>query len=206
MDQSGTMKGFTRQGYLYLLEKKALGTTWTKYYCQYKKETKEFYMILYNQIGGKVSEPECYYLESCVRRASETIDRRFCFDITVKDRQGVMTFQALSDEDRRLWLDAMDGKEPSNRLLTSYILVSALLDDVGFTFMRKGIAAIESRGLHEQGLYRVVGVNSKVGNLLKCALDPKKADKVVTGAAHDLQTSRTVHQSSKTRIQDAEDT
>ena len=23
-----------------------------------------------------------------------------------------MTFQALSDEDRRLWLDAMDGKEP----------------------------------------------------------------------------------------------
>ena len=32
----------------------ALGTTWTKFYCQYKKETKEFYMILYNQIGGKV--------------------------------------------------------------------------------------------------------------------------------------------------------
>ena len=23
-----------------------------------------------------------------------------------------LTFQALSDEDRRLWLDAMDGKEP----------------------------------------------------------------------------------------------
>ena len=32
----------------------ALGTTWTKYYCQYKKETKEFFMILYNQIGGKL--------------------------------------------------------------------------------------------------------------------------------------------------------
>lgn len=177
MDQSGTMKGFTRQGYLYLMEKKALGTTWTKYYCQYKKETKEFYLILYNQIGGKVSDPELLTLESCVRRASETIERRFCFDITVKDRQGTMTFQALSDDDRRLWLDAMDGKEPIYHP-PNVKTDDTLLDDVGFTFMKKGIAAVEGRGLHEQGLYRMVGVNSKVANLLKCALDPKKADKV----------------------------
>lgn len=179
MDQSGTMRVFTRQGYLYLMEKKALGTTWTKYYCQYKKDTKEFFLILYNQIGGKVSDPEQYILESCVRRASETIDRRFCFDITVKDKQSTMTFQALSDDDRRLWLDAMDGKEPVYHAPNRNVKTDdTLLDDVGFTFMRKGIAAIESRGLHEQGLYRVVGVNSKVTNLLKCALDPKKADKV----------------------------
>uniref|UniRef100_A0A0B7A147 PH domain-containing protein n=1 Tax=Arion vulgaris TaxID=1028688 RepID=A0A0B7A147_9EUPU len=114
LDQSGTLKGFTRQGYLYLMEKKALGTTtWTKYYCQYKKETKDFYMILYNQMGGKLSEPEKYILEKCVRRASDTIERRFCFDLTVKEKSGSMTFQAISDEDRRLWLDAMDGKEPT---------------------------------------------------------------------------------------------
>ena len=36
-------------------------------------------------------------------------------------RQGTMTFQALSDEDRRLWLDAMDGKEPVS-LSLSYCL------------------------------------------------------------------------------------
>ncbi|XP_076468202.1 rho GTPase-activating protein 26-like [Babylonia areolata] len=179
MDQSSTMKGFTRQGYLYLCEKKALGTTWTKYYCQYKKESKQFYMILYNQIGGKMSEPELLTLVSCVRRATDSIERRFCFDITVTERQGTMTFQALSDDDRRLWLDAMDGKEPI--YTPSHIKTDkadTLLDDIGFNFMRKGIAAIESRGLHEQGLYRVVGVNSKVTNLLKIALDPKKADKV----------------------------
>lgn len=40
---------------------------------------------------------------------------RCCF------RQGTMTFQALSDEDRRLWLDAMDGKEPVS-LSLSYCL------------------------------------------------------------------------------------
>ncbi|KAL8605725.1 hypothetical protein ACOMHN_041132 [Nucella lapillus] len=179
MDQSSAMKGFTRQGYLYLCEKKALGTTWTKYYCQHKKETKQFYMILYNQIGGKLSEPEQLTLDSCIRRATDSIERRFCFDITVKERQVTMTFQALSDEDRRLWLDAMDGKEPiyhpPNVKSKSD---DTLLDEVGFSFMRKGIATIETRGLQEQGLYRVVGVNSKVANLLKLALDPKKADKV----------------------------
>ncbi|CAG5135137.1 unnamed protein product [Candidula unifasciata] len=178
LDQSGILRGFTKQGYLYLMEKKALGTTsWTKYYCHYKKETKEFYMIFYNQVGGKLLEPEKYTLENCVRRASDTIERRFCFDVTLKEKSGPLTFQALSEEDRRLWLDAMDGKEPTypmHNLKTE----ESMLDEIGFNFIRKSIAAIESRGLQEQGLYRVVGVNSKVNNLLKVALDPKKADKV----------------------------
>lgn len=43
---------------------------------------------------------------------SDSIDKRFCFDIIVEDKQSILTFQALSEEDRRLWLDAMDGKEP----------------------------------------------------------------------------------------------
>ncbi|BFZ24097.1 hypothetical protein BsWGS_27136 [Bradybaena similaris] len=177
LDQTGILRGFTKQGYLYLMEKKALGTTWTKYYCHYKKETKEFYMIFYNQVGGKLCEPEKYTLETCVRRASDTIERRFCFDVTLKEKSGPLTFQALSDEDRRLWLDAMDGKEPTypmHNLKTE----ESMLDEIGFTFIRKAIAAIESRGLQEQGLYRVVGVNSKVNNLHKVALDPKKADKI----------------------------
>ncbi|KAK3719890.1 hypothetical protein RRG08_040189, partial [Elysia crispata] len=177
-DQSGTMKGFTRQGYLYLMEKKTLGTTsWTKYYCQYKKETKQFVMILYNQIGDKRNNPEKYTLETCVRRASDTIEKRFCFDVTVKEKTMPMTFQALSEDDRRMWLDAMDGKEPTYQM-HHIKSEDTMLDDVGFNFMRRSIATIESRGLSEQGLYRVVGVNSKVNNLLKVALDSKKADKV----------------------------
>lgn len=31
-----------------------------------------------------------------------------CFD----SRPGVITMQALSEEDRRLWMEAMDGREP----------------------------------------------------------------------------------------------
>lgn len=52
-------------------------------------------------------------IKSCTRRMSESIEKRFCFDVTAKDRPVfVYTLQALSEEDRRLWLDAMDGKEP----------------------------------------------------------------------------------------------
>lgn len=44
---------------------------------------------------------------------SDSIDKRFCFDLTAENRPGIVfTLQALSEEDRRLWLDAMDGREP----------------------------------------------------------------------------------------------
>ena len=36
------------------------------------------------------------------------------------------------------------------------------LDESGFAFVARCTAALESRGLEEQGLYRVVGVASKV--------------------------------------------
>ena len=56
---------------------------------------------------------ETIILKSCTRRMSDTIDKRFCFDITAQDKPGVVyTLQCLSEEDRKAWMDAMDGKEP----------------------------------------------------------------------------------------------
>lgn len=37
------------------------------------------------------------------------------------------------------------------------------LDEVGFQFVARCVETLEARGLEEQGLYRVVGVSSKVG-------------------------------------------
>ncbi|KAK3100253.1 hypothetical protein FSP39_016959 [Pinctada imbricata] len=172
-------KGCTKEGYLYLMEKKALSTTWTKHYCWYKKEGKEFHMMPYNQVTGKLSQPttEKLKLKSCIRRASQSIEKRFCFDITVDDRPEVLTFQSLSDQDRRQWMDAMDGREPVYVKPNSSSEDSSL-DDVGFVFIRKCIHTVENRGLSEQGLYRVVGVNSKVNKLLTQGLDPKKREKI----------------------------
>ncbi|XP_061164697.1 rho GTPase-activating protein 26-like isoform X4 [Saccostrea echinata] len=174
-----TNKGCTKEGYLYLMEKKVMGTTWTKYYCWYKKEGKIFHMMPYNQVTGKLSQPvtEKFTLKSCVRRASQTIDKRFCFDITVDGRPDMLTFQALSDDDRKLWMDAMDGREPVYTTPNTSSEDSSL-DDIGFSFIKRCIAAVESRGLQEQGLYRLVGVNSKVNKLMSQGLDPKKRDKI----------------------------
>ena len=66
-------------------------------------------------------------------------------------RPGVVyTFQALSEEDCELWLDAMDGKEPM------YVhppkpgnAHHTYLDEAGFTFVAKCFQTLESRGKYE---------------------------------------------------------
>ncbi|XP_078324308.1 rho GTPase-activating protein 26-like isoform X2 [Crassostrea virginica] len=172
-------KACTKEGYLYLMEKKVMGTTWTKHYCWYKKDGKIFHMMPYNQVTGKLSQPvtEKFKLKSCIRRASQTIDKRFCFDITVDERPDTLTFQALSDDDRKQWMDAMDGREPVYTAPNTSSEDSSL-DDIGFSFIKKCIQGVESRGLQEQGLYRLVGVNSKVTKLMAQGLDPKRKDKI----------------------------
>jgi len=177
----GTLnKMFTRSGYLFLMEKKALGTTWNKYYCHYQREGRLFCMIPYNQATGKMMSTDSFRLKTCTRRISDSIDKRFCFDITPEDKPGMIyTFQALSEEDRGMWLDAMDGKEPmyvhapkpSNAHQT-------FLDEGGFLFIQRCFQTLENRGLEDQGIYRVVGVASKVTKCLSAGLDKKKSEKL----------------------------
>ncbi|CAG5079486.1 Similar to ARHGAP26: Rho GTPase-activating protein 26 (Gallus gallus) [Cotesia congregata] len=178
--ESGISKLYSREGYLFLMEKKAFGAGWTKQYCTYQKNTKEFTMIPYNQLTGKFSNKETLILASCTRRMSDTIEKRFCFDITASDKPGITyTFQALSEEDRKLWMDAMDGKEPTYAFQCSPAKSDeTVLDETGFLFVSKCISALENRGLEEQGLYRVVGVASKVNKLLAMGLDKRKLEKL----------------------------
>ncbi|XP_066937948.1 rho GTPase-activating protein 26 isoform X29 [Macrobrachium rosenbergii] len=194
MDPGNMDKMYTRQGYLFLMEKKAFGTTWTKHYCLYQKENRVFTMIPYNQIQHKIplvnqsrgyidrTSTETIVLKSCIRRMSDSIDKRFCFDVTAQDRAGVQyTLQALSEEDRKLWMDAMDGKEPmyAHPSGPPGSQEETCLDDVGLNFLSKAISMLESRGLEDQGLYRLVGVGSKVTKLLALGLDRRKAEKLV---------------------------
>ncbi|XP_036379607.1 rho GTPase-activating protein 26-like [Megalops cyprinoides] len=165
----------TMEGYLFVQEKRSFVSTWVKYYCTYHREPKRVTMVLFDQkSGGKVGEEESFILKSCTRRKTDSIEKRFCFDVEAVDRPGVITMQALSEEDRRLWMEAMDGREPvynSNRDSQSEGM--AQLDVVGFNVIKKFIHAVETRGIDEQGLYRIVGVNSRVQKLLGLAMDPK---------------------------------
>jgi len=90
-------------------------------------------------------------------------------------RPGVIyTFQALSEEDRKLWMDVMDGKEPVISYVKLYNVFdlflilnicvkqeygvpsiqtlnsndnNIFLDDAGFNFVNKCIQTVESRGM-----------------------------------------------------------
>uniref|UniRef100_A0A8C8RPK8 Oligophrenin-1 n=1 Tax=Pelusios castaneus TaxID=367368 RepID=A0A8C8RPK8_9SAUR len=152
----------TIEGYLYTQEKWALGISWVKYYCQYEKESKILRMTPMEQKPGAKQGTSELTLKYCVRRKTDSIDKRFCFDIETNERAGTITLQALSEANRRLWMEAMDGKEPVMEL-----------NEVGFKFVRKCINAVETKGITTEGVYRTVGSNIQVQKLLNAFFDPK---------------------------------
>uniref|UniRef100_A0A8C4EQM1 Rho GTPase activating protein 42a n=1 Tax=Dicentrarchus labrax TaxID=13489 RepID=A0A8C4EQM1_DICLA len=170
---------FTMEGYLYIQEKRPLGSVWTRYYCTYEKSSKMFTMSntesrpASRQNGVVNGAPEMFRLRSCVRRKRDSIDKRFCFDIEVVERHGVITLQALSEANRRLWMEAMDGKEP---IYTLPSLLSkkeeTFLNEPGLNFVKRCIELVETRGITTLGLYRIGGVNSKVQRLMTTSTAP----------------------------------
>uniref|UniRef100_A0A8D3BPB0 Oligophrenin-1 n=1 Tax=Scophthalmus maximus TaxID=52904 RepID=A0A8D3BPB0_SCOMX len=149
------------EGYLYCQEKWALGMTWVKYYCKYHKEGRLMVMVPCEQKPTTKQGPTQLTLKSCFRRKTESIDKRFCFDVETNERNMPVTFQALSEGDRKMWMEAMDGKEPVMEL-----------NETGFKFVRKCINYIESKGVTQEGVYRTVGSNIQVQKLLNAFFDP----------------------------------
>ncbi|KAJ8348788.1 hypothetical protein SKAU_G00273770 [Synaphobranchus kaupii] len=162
----------TIEGYLYSQEKWALGVSWVKYYCKYYKENRSFIMVPFEQKPVTKQGTTELKLKSCIRRKSESIDKRFCFDIETYERSAPVTLQAISETSRKLWIEAMDGKEPIYR---SPIQKQAEmeLNEVGFKFVRKCMNYVETKGLMQEGVYRTVGSNIQVQKLLNAFFDPK---------------------------------
>ncbi|XP_012498420.1 PREDICTED: oligophrenin-1 [Propithecus coquereli] len=119
----------TIEGYLYTQEKWALGISWVKYYCQYEKETKTLTMTPMEQKPG--AKQVCLECNGIMGWNS-------------RERPGTITLQALSEANRRLWMEAMDGKEP---------------------IYHSPITKQEER-IKTEGLYRTVGSNIQVQKLL----------------------------------------
>ncbi|KAJ7990094.1 hypothetical protein DPEC_G00296720 [Dallia pectoralis] len=193
-DQDYKLPGqWSMEGFLYVQEKRPLGCTWTRHYCTYERGSKTFAMTNFDtKLSGKqngllVSPTEMFKLKSCIRRKTDSIDKRFCFDIEVvertdfchgtlfrplqlkfcKVRHGIVTLQAQSESNRRLWLEAMDGKEPIYNLPAILSKKEeTYLNEAGFNFVRKCIDSVEVRGINTLGLYRTGGVNSKVQKLM----------------------------------------
>ncbi|GAA6083582.1 oligophrenin-1 isoform X1, partial [Tachysurus ichikawai] len=71
----------TIEGYLYVHEKWALGMTWVRYYCRYMKNNKLLVMLPTEQKPATKQVPVELTVKLCFRRKSDSIDKRFCFDI-----------------------------------------------------------------------------------------------------------------------------
>ncbi|XP_022225431.1 rho GTPase-activating protein 26 isoform X4 [Drosophila obscura] len=199
---------FTKRGYLFLMEKSSLlkisilepfKATWTKYYCTFKKQKREFTMLQFNQMNHNFTKPEAredekLTLFSCQRRASE-FEKRFCFDLTFKEKPGIVyTFQALSEKDYRSWLSAMDGTEPTF-LAPGKIKGNEAyqLDETGFIFVRRCIKVLESRGLEDEGIYRKSGVGTKITKLLALGMNRKDTEDVfIEEKYRELMESNTI--------------
>uniref|UniRef100_A0A1A7WV65 Oligophrenin 1 n=1 Tax=Iconisemion striatum TaxID=60296 RepID=A0A1A7WV65_9TELE len=159
------------EGYLYCQEKRALGVSWVKHYCKYHKEGKQLMMVSCEQKPNTKQAPTLLTLKSCFRRRTESIDKRFCFDVETVERNAPVTFQALSEGDRKLWMEAMDGKEP---IYHSPIHKQAEmeLNETGFKFVKKCINSIEEKAITQEGVYRTVGSNIQVQKLINAFFDP----------------------------------
>ena len=55
---------------------------------------------------------------------------------------------------------------------------TTFLDEAGFRFMSSCLGALESRGLEVQGMYRVLGVASKVTKLMTMGLDRRRVEQL----------------------------
>uniref|UniRef100_A0A6Q2Z616 Oligophrenin 1 n=1 Tax=Esox lucius TaxID=8010 RepID=A0A6Q2Z616_ESOLU len=102
----------TIEGYLYSQERWALGVSWVKYYCKYHKDSKLLVMVPSEPKPATKQAATELKLKSCIRRKTESIDKRFCFEIETYERNTPVTLQAVSEANRKLWMEAMDGKEP----------------------------------------------------------------------------------------------
>ena len=112
---------------------------------------------------------------------------KFRFSVTGEDlteaATGMVTFtlQALSEFERKSWVEALGGTWPAVSTLQRIRAdsVEENLSSCAFTFLKDCLAELESRGLKDKGLYRVGGVISKVKKLLDLALDPEPGEEVV---------------------------
>ncbi|KAH9421614.1 Rho GTPase-activating protein 42 [Dermatophagoides pteronyssinus] len=261
-DSCSLQKTFTRQGYLFLMEKKAFTTSWTKHFCKYNKQNKHLKLIQYTQTTGKIISTDEIIVKECIKRNQDTIDRRFCFDIvaqtdlssnsnhhsghsittngsnnnngisnnnavgqkhsinlinsssttttTTNDLSSqqfvIYTFQSISEEDYKYWLETLNARDPypvninnqkSNKqntnksnnndnmknninIIDNHTNETYQLDINGYWFIKKCIKTIELHGLDQKGIYRMVGVASRVRTLMDMFIKSKQSNENIT--------------------------
>uniref|UniRef100_A0A671KQX7 Rho GTPase-activating protein 42 n=1 Tax=Sinocyclocheilus anshuiensis TaxID=1608454 RepID=A0A671KQX7_9TELE len=164
---------WTMEGFLYVQEKRPLGCTWSRHYCTYEKGTKMFTMSNSEfKSGGKqvlnVHPAEMFKLKSCIRRRTDSIDKRFCFDIEVVERcvhiMAHMTLREICElQETRVTLCLVLSSVCHFQYSPFFHFFFSLLITEEVTPV-KGFCSVIC--INTMGLYRIGGVNSKVQRLM----------------------------------------
>jgi hypothetical protein len=121
--------------------------------------------------------------------------------------QGLMlthTLQAMSEYERKHWVEAMGGTWPALSTLQRIRAdsIEDNLNSLAFSFLKDCLIELESRGLNDQGLYRVGGVLSKVKKLLNRGLDPQAGDEPLDLSDPKMWESKTIASAVKQYFRD----
>uniref|UniRef100_A0A8C1I0I6 Rho GTPase activating protein 10 n=1 Tax=Cyprinus carpio carpio TaxID=630221 RepID=A0A8C1I0I6_CYPCA len=158
------------EGYLYVQEKRPppFGSSWVKRYSTFVKEQKILHMKTFDQrSGGKLGETESVTIKSCVRKTTDTLDRRFCLDIEITDRY-------VGHAPPAVMVTMNECNDPFLIHKKSGHLIK---------FLHKRVFIFT--GINDQGLYRVVGVSSKVQKLLSFMIVDEKSCEIDLAASED---------------------
>lgn len=179
---------YYRQGHLLIQDhnkKSKMFGGWHRYFCQFRKKDiggKKVKQAKFTPIGHQGQLPTLDFVEvkECIRSKTEETDRRFCFEVELSTTLGNKRYmmQANSADDRKAWLEVMEGKEPVYTSLKVLEVAGVTPDMQGYDFVNKCVCVIEDRGLDEEGLYRKPGIVSKQAKLLKECMEKGRLDKI----------------------------
>ena len=127
-------------------------------------------LIPYNQLSGKISTTESIRVEDCVCKEEERDVEKYRFIVEGEEESQSYTFQAMSDFERKHWVEALGGSVNTLQRIKADSIEDNI-NSLAFAFLKDCLSELERRGMEEKGLYRVVGVVSKVKKLLLVGLD-----------------------------------
>ena len=114
------------------------------------------------------------------------------------------TLQAMSEYERKHWVESMGGTWPAISTLQRIRAdsVEDNLNSMAFAFLKDCLAELETRGLTDQGLYRVGGVLTKVKKLLNRGLDPQPGEEPLDLSDPKMWESKTIASAVKQYFRD----
>uniref|UniRef100_A0A1I8IRD9 Rho-GAP domain-containing protein n=1 Tax=Macrostomum lignano TaxID=282301 RepID=A0A1I8IRD9_9PLAT len=146
------------EGYLLLAQKKlGIPTSWQRCYCTLTLESRHISLQPYSPANPAGSSAAAAPISGVVSSVTEDTSsgRKFTFEVATIEGRSLL-LQAYSNSNFRAWVQALSGQRGSvsDEQADADRLIACL-------------RALESRGLQEEGLYRVEGQNREVEELLQ---------------------------------------